>query len=824
MASAEGNQEICSPFIPTQNTLRKTSAEIVSEARQLLRVQSTQRPFTPRDGHRELFGKSSARADCDNRPPSTFSLHAQNFDAPDSRPGSGTRLSPLNHKPKFPAPCDAEDAFKVFPKPPTDPLEGKRGLAGTRARLLRAGSLPTLPPVEGHADVKEKLNSRPGQKQPSAKQLPVTDHTEVCSGLHKPTPCRTASERKITEPGVHLRVKPTGCRDGERKEQRNGGKSISTGEGAESLVWNNTIAPLLQQLETAGSPEGSVDRLCELCVRLHGTLAEADMLGRRCKRRSGILRALFRLIDLNSAQLNLHIAKLCLALCVSGNNLLNICKLVFKISRSESNDILFQNNSILDSLLDILCNEDVSTCGEALLYCIGTLKFLSGNSVILRLLLDKNCVGVAQKVIQKLHMVEDAHLTIAGHMLVQLTAILRNLADHPESRPSFVAFSVLSELCVVLHRHYKDQDVCTNISRIFSKLSSYSECRLALAQTPGCYQLFIELLSKHRQKQDLVVRLLFTLGNLTAKSNEARHHLFLCEGSVDTLLQLYDSYQRRDDTLPQKGSETSMRPPSTAQEDDDVLVKLVRVLANMCIHPAVGPALADNTTFIQLLKETLELRSVQESEELMVNVAATINNLSYYQEHSVTLTCNHLDIAKLMMKLVLSSSNDAVHEATRVYGNLSQSGDVRDFIMQNNVHQFLVALLDSKSTDVCFSACGVLTNLALDPLNRASLSQEGAAAKLVDCLRDLGPGDWQLAGQICQVLWNVTGSGSETLLDKQDRESLLEILSTYLDKDEALKWIENEDIRDCHRACWEMEFFPVAQKLMKTLQSLELTT
>lgn len=62
-----------------------------------------------------------------------------------------------------------------------------------------------------------------------------------------------------------------------------------------------------------GSSEGSVDCLCDLCDRLHGTLAEADMLGRRSKRRSGILRTLFRLIDLNSARLNLHIAKLCLA-------------------------------------------------------------------------------------------------------------------------------------------------------------------------------------------------------------------------------------------------------------------------------------------------------------------------------------------------------------------------------------------------------------------------------------------------------------------------------------------------------------------------------
>lgn len=46
-----------------------------------------------------------------------------------------------------------------------------------------------------------------------------------------------------------------------------------------------------------------------------------------------------------------------------------------------------------------------------------------------------------------------------------------------------------------------------------------------------------------------------------------------------------------------------------------------------------------------------------------------------------------------------------------------------------SVHRFVVTLLDSKSTEMCYSACGVLTNLALDPPNRVSLSLEGAAAK-----------------------------------------------------------------------------------------------
>lgn len=132
----ETKHKICSPFIPQRRSaLRKTCAEIVNESRQSLRIRTTQRPFTPQDGCRQLFGRNSVRAVCDSRPPSTFrlvvnstvhmqdmkaevlswcfdiqyikhksnnllvlcSLHGQNFDASDSRPGSGTRLSPLNH-------------------------------------------------------------------------------------------------------------------------------------------------------------------------------------------------------------------------------------------------------------------------------------------------------------------------------------------------------------------------------------------------------------------------------------------------------------------------------------------------------------------------------------------------------------------------------------------------------------------------------------------------------------------------------------------------------------------------------------------------------
>lgn len=100
------------------------------------------------------------------------------------------------------------------------------------------------------------------------------------------------------------------------------------------------------------------------------------------------------------------------------------------------------------------------------------------------------------------------------------------------------------------------------------------------------------------------MRLLFTLGNLTAKNNEARQQLFRCEASVDALLRLYDDYQLREEEPPPPPP-----PLASRREAEDVLVKLVRVLANMCIHEDVGAALASNTTCVQLLMETLGEKS-----------------------------------------------------------------------------------------------------------------------------------------------------------------------------------------------------------------------
>lgn len=94
-----------------------------------------------------------------------------------------------------------------------------------------------------------------------------------------------------------------------------------------------------------------------------------------------------------------------------------------------------------------------------------------------------------------------------------------------------------------------------------------------------------------------MVRLLFTLGNLAARSNGARERVYKEERSIDTLLELFQSYLRVPKNPPDLGDHP--------HEEEDVVIKLIRVLANLSIHPTVGTALAANSLCVQLLLKVL---------------------------------------------------------------------------------------------------------------------------------------------------------------------------------------------------------------------------
>lgn len=54
-----------------------------------------------------------------------------------------------------------------------------------------------------------------------------------------------------------------------------------------------------------------------------------------------------------------------------------------------------------------------------------------------------------------------------GHILVQLSACLRNIADISGTRNQFLKEDLVTELCTVTEHYQTDADLMLNISRIF---------------------------------------------------------------------------------------------------------------------------------------------------------------------------------------------------------------------------------------------------------------------------------------------------------------------------------------------------------------------
>ncbi|XP_017352872.1 armadillo repeat-containing protein 2 isoform X2 [Cebus imitator] len=807
------------PFYRPSVSKQKTSAEIISEARNALRTVRTQRPFTPQEDQRKLFGPASSRT-LENRPPSSFSLHASSFESSDSRPISGARLSPLELKPKVPAsPTTEEDSCFSFPKPPVDAAKIRR-ISSARARLFRAASqgalLPdrSLPPSDSKKTVESKETVMIADSMVKINGIYLTKSNTICHLKSHPL--------QLTYDG--------GCNEIKKQEMFKGTTSLpshlkSGGDQGKRHARASSCPSSsdLSRLQTKA--EENIETVCAACTQLHHALEEGNMLGNKFKKRSILLKTLYKLVDVGSDLLSLKLAKIILALKVSRKNLLNVCKLIFKISRNEKNDSLIQNDSILESLLEVLRSEDLEMNMEAFLYCMGSIKFISGNPGFLNEMISKGAVEILINLVKQIN--ENTKkcgtcLPNSGHLLVQVTATLRNLVDSPLVRSNFLSISALPQLCTVMQQYMGDKDVCTNIARIFSKLTSYRDCCGALASYSRCYALFLNLINTYQKEQDIVVRVVFILGNLTAKNNQAREQFSKEKGSIQTLLSLFQTFHQLDlhSQKPVGQGGELYRAQRLPSEAEDVLIKLTRVLANIAIHPGMGPVLATNPGIVGLLLTTLEYKSLDDCEELVINATATINNLSYYQVKNSIIQDKKLYIAELLLKLLVSNNMDGILEAVRVFGNLSQDRDVCDFIVQNNVHKFMMALLDARHQDICFSACGVLLNLTVDKDKRVILKEGGGIKKLVDCLRDFGPTDWQLACLVCKTLWNFSENitNASSCFGNEDTNTLLLLLSSFLDEELALDGSFDPDLKNYHKLHWETEFKPVAQQLLNRIQ------
>ncbi|XP_021923025.1 armadillo repeat-containing protein 2 isoform X2 [Zootermopsis nevadensis] len=627
---------------------------------------------------------------------------------------------------------------------------------------------------------------------------------------------------------------------------------------------NNFIQSILTALNSLAGKEENIEEVVSLMLKLYSALETEGEIGkkfRNTKLRAQVLKTLYKFLESSNDMLLLQIARIILAFRVNGKNLSGVCKLVFKVSRSDKNDKLFLEDNILELFMEVLGLASPLEDAESCVYGYGALKFLTMNTVILAKVLK---LGILELMVLHMKIVnaaraEGSHIPEqTSHALFQLTGALRNVAGEEEMFPKFVSTGAVNELCKAMDFFSSDLDVISNISRTLSIISTHDDCCMSIVDYKNSFKVFVQLLQKYPGRQDIIVRLGYVLGNLMASSDVARTKFFNEDGAVASMLNLLAIYMDKDHKMlgsTNHHSEFNSDAGSNGSVED-VIIKLIRILANMCINPEVGSSLAcsptvfyscnghqremntnhisigntgddnrDGRQFLDILLTVLRRKSVIESEELVHSILSTLNNLSYYPaSNDGAFGERQLEIAQALSSLLNTDNKDCLVEATRVFGNLTRSKDTRDFLLESGAWNQLLKFLNWDDQELLCTTIGILVNMMADWDKRIALKEGHGIERLTSVLNKFGEGDWQLATLICQTLWNycTESTNLHAALGIDETNHLLAILVDFLDEERLFGVVEGTEVNEAlaasgHYQMWE-EFAGVATNLLEKME------
>ena len=554
------------------------------------------------------------------------------------------------------------------------------------------------------------------------------------------------------------------------------------------------------------------------------------------KRKSETIKVVSLFVDTDTPEILIYLVQILLSIQVRKQNLATAYKLVFKIAREADNDQCFMSSNVLDLLINSIALACPVNDSEALVYGYGALKFLSMN-LMTREKLQK--MGILDLVLLHLKLICEAKTERrvtdeTSHVLFQLTGVIRNLVNDVSVQRSLVTMGGVTQICRCLKLFITDLDVVCNIARTVSVMSSDDEACSAISEDPDFTSTAVKVLTKYPGRQDIVVRLTYCLGNLMAKCDEAR--TFVKDGSdlsnMDTILELLQSYRARE-ARPGTSTNLSMVMKMESEDDhgssgnsEDVVIKIIRVIANMSINGVVGQQVAAMPEVYDNLTDILATRSITDNEELILSSLATLNNLTYYHVDSAHKEEQDSSIFKRVERYVDCENIEAQIESSRVLGNLTRSKAIRDQLAGQYTWAAIVKLLTSDQRDLVYTNVGVIVNMMSDTDKRTSLRTMGGVTSLVSVLRDCGGSseagcDWLLASLVCQALWNYS-IDTNNLFDCMDKEEISEleaVLVEFLDEETIFgsqDELEEEQVPSYRD--WE-EFAKVGVNLLERLES-----
>lgn len=372
-------------------------------------------------------------------------------------------------------------------------------------------------------------------------------------------------------------------------------------------------------------------------------------------------------------------------------------------------------------------------------------------------------------------------------VITEATAILRCLVDDKRRLPQFTSSKVAAGLCKCLQNNLSSDALILNCSRVLSRLSMSKRAR----ETIDVGSLVYALADIYTTQLPASIRLCFALGNLTTDTPGARTQVAsaLDHGGLMAIVRIFDYHTKLYLKITHETSTSKAKREQ--KECEDLLIKIVRLVANLSIEEPLGKRLIVDckvnravVTLLQaLLRDHTQELSVKQ-EELALNLVACATNLSYYStivnaSELKTLPLFGKDMIRSFIPFLFAENAEAVHEAVRAFANFSRLEIMREVMLECRACEAIILLLGHSDREVVLSACGALTNLVADNQVCELLEGLDGASTLVGRLRQGGVSDPELSLRCAMVLYNIGRCNPKTIQLQQKR--LLETLEQLVE-------------------------------------------
>ena len=318
-----------------------------------------------------------------------------------------------------------------------------------------------------------------------------------------------------------------------------------------------------------------------------------------------------------------------------------------------------------------------------------------------------------------------------SNLLVQVSGILKNISSE-FSLQEMLNYQILEKLSLSM-LIYKDQELVLNCLKAISKVSLDEK---ACERIKPSMVVFFSAIQDF-QSPLIISRCCYIIANIMTIYENSR---VMAEKSVVPLLiEISNKYLG-----------------SFEEIHIDLLIKTIRLCANLISATHIGLNLECADDLLNLLIELLNMYNINDQEELILNTVACLTNLLYFdipgKEYVKQKSRMHA-FSKLSPLLVNSFNEEVTSETLRALGNLTRHESVCKELPSLYMIDIFLMLLDHSNWSVIYYDLGCLINVS--SLSKELLYSEMSFDTLICTLEETNCYEPELTTHLFMILCNL---------------------------------------------------------------------